>query len=1129
MCEYIRKKWVKALIVTSRQIFLTWMISAFFAGVLVAHNVKSQKLLSDFTVSIKETNSSLFKILNKIERQTDFRFSYLDGLDQNIIVTVDVESSNLYELLESIGRSGKIGFFRVNDMIAVSRIKESSEVFVKEKLASEVEVSGRILDENGEGLPGASIIIKNSSVGTTSDLEGNYKLKVPEGSTLVVSFVGYSTQEVNIGKKSIINVKLEVAAQALEGVVVVAYGSQKKATVTGAISSIETKELLQSSQANISNALVGRMPGLLTKQTSGEPGYDQAEIRIRGAGTFAGSLAPLILIDGIVSENYNNLDPNSIENITVLKDASATAVYGVRGANGVILITTKRGVKGEPKISYTFNMAATRFIDVRQNMNSYDHAKTINDALRYDSYIVGGYNPAYTDFDLAIYESGDDPVFYPDMDWHSELLKPYSTQTQHNFNIRGGTERVKYFASVGYFNQGGLLNNTNAIDLYDAQINYKRYNFRSNLDFTVTKDLKVSIDLSTTNENRKGKGSGTSIPSLILAINNASPSGTPGVIDGKLVDIGIPRTINPYSNLFNYGYAKEYRNFLKGRLNVTQELDFITEGLSIHGTVSHQSFNSQKNTISKPLNPHLAVRGNGGEIVFVPQRVDTPFNTDQSFGKNRMIYAEAGINYDMTFGSHNVTGLLLYNQSKRYDPNLAFLVPSGYQGAVGRITYNYQERYLLEFNAGYNGTENFAEGKRFGYFPAYSVGWVLSEESFFPDNNIVSFIKIRGSYGEVGNDQIGGERFLYRPSAYEYSGGYYFGEVGTNYNYYPASQESKIGNPNLTWERAIKRDIGIELTTWKNKLRFNLDLFDERRENILANIQTVPSIVGADLPAYNLGKMENKGFDGEVTFNDHIGTFNYWLKGIFTYARNKIIYQDEVPNQYQYQNKTGQILGQYYGLIAEGIYNTWEEVNQANRPEYTNNQLQPGDLKYKDVNGDGMINGYDYVPIGYSNFPGKSFGISFGGQYRGFDFSVLFQGAADVSFQYHSSAIKVVSKERSIPQYLDQSWTQERYEQGVEIPFPRLSMDNLNYTTSSFWIVDASYLRLKNAEIGYQFHTKFFDKLNIESGRIFINGNNLLTWSKLLPGFDPEQGASSGDNEPYPLTQNFNLGVNIDF
>ncbi len=980
-------------------------------------------------------------------------------------------------------------------------------------------------------LPGVNVIVGEfPGMGTITDVDGRYSIQMPEGGeSLVYSFIGMETQTVTIGNSSVINVTLELSDQALDEVVIVGYGVQKKATVTGAIASIETKELLQSPSANISNALVGRMPGLLTKQSSGEPGFDQAEIRIRGASTFAGSLQPLVLIDGVESDNFNNLDPNTIDNITILKDASATAVYGVRGANGVILITTKRGVVGKPEINYTFNMAVTRFIDVRENMNSLDHARTMNETLKYDSYMVGAYNPAYSEYDIAMFESGDDPIFYPDVDWQDEILRPYNTQTQHNLNIRGGTERVRYFVSAGYFDQGGLLNNTNAIDLFDAQINYRRYNFRSNLDFSVTKDLSVAVDLSTTIENRKGKGSGSSIPALILAVNNASPNGTPGVVDGKLVDIGNPRTLNPYSNMFNYGYGREYRNYLKGRIKINHQLGFLTEGLSVHATISHQSYNSQINTISKPLNNHLAVKGSDGEIVYVPQRVDSPFNTSQGFDKNRTIYFETGFNYSRNFGGHNVGGLLLYNQSKRYDPNLAFLVPSGYQGAVGRVTYNYRGKYLAEFNAGYNGTENFAEGKRFGLFPAYSLGWVLSEESFFPENNIVTFVKFRGSYGEVGNDQIGGERFLYRPSAYEYSGGYYWGEVGSNYNYYPASRESKIGNPDLTWERAIKRDLGVDLHFFKDKITASLDLFDETRDNILANLGTVPSIVGAELPAYNLGRMQNKGFDAEITYADRWGNFNYWVKGIYTFAKNKILYMDEIEQQYPYQNKTGQILGQYNGLIAEGIYNSWEEVNEANRPESSMNKVQPGDIKYKDINGDGLINAYDYVPIGYSNFPGKSFGLSFGGEYRGFDFSILFQGAADVSYRYNTSAIKVTSQERAIPQYLDKSWTQERFDLGEAIDFPRLGIDGRNYTTSSFWIVDASYLRLKNVEIGYQFSPKIFEKINISSGRVFINGNNLLTWSSLLPGIDPEQGASTGDNEPYPMTQNFNLGVNITF
>lgn len=996
------------------------------------------------------------------------------------------------------------------------------------------QVSGVVTSAaDGTTLPGVTVVVGEfPNLGTITDIEGRYSITLPEGGrTLTFSFVGMTTQSVDVGAASVVNVRLEMSEQALDEVVIVAFGTQKKATVTGAVASIETKDLLQSPQANISNALVGRMPGLLTKQTSGEPGHDQAEIRIRGASTFAGSLAPLIMIDGVESENYNNLDPNTIENITILKDASATAVYGVRGANGVVLITTKRGTVGAPKVSYTYNIAATSFIELRENMNSYNHAKTFNEALRYDSYMTGGYNPRYSEYDLDMFKNNYDPVFYPDVNWHKELLRPYNLQSQHNLNISGGTEKVKYFASVGYFNQGGLLNNTTILDdMYDAQIRFKRYNFRSNLDFSVTKALTVLVDLSTTNEDRRGKGEGTSIPSFILALNSASPSGTPGVIDGKLANINVPNILNPYSNMYNYGYSNEYRNYLKGRIKATLSLDALTKGLSIHGAISHQSFNSQRNSVSKLLNVHLAVPGPDGPIL-VPQQVDQPFSTSQSFGKNRFVYAETGINYAREFGPHYVTGLVLYNQSKRFDPNLEYLIPSGYQGLVGRVTYNYKEKYLAEINAGYNGTENFAPGKRFGFFPAYSLGWVLSEESFFPENNLVSFVKVRASYGEVGNDKIGGERFLYRPSAYEYAGGYYFGEVASEYNYYVGARESKIGNPDLTWERALKKDLGIELAMFKSKLRVNVDFFEESRNNILTNISTLPSLVGADLPAYNMGKMKNRGFDGEITFNDRIGRVNYWVKGIYTFARNEIIFQDEVPYEWPYQNRTGQILGQYFGYLVEGFYNTWEEVNDAAYPLNTVvSRPQPGDVKYKDVNGDGMINGMDYVPIGFSNFPGRIFGISFGGEYRGFDVSVLFQGASDVSYQYPSGpGIRVVSAERAIAQHLERSWTHERYEEGLPIDFPRFGTGTFNYSSSNLWTVDASYLRLKNVEIGYRFSNSLFKRLRIQSGRIFANGNNLMTWSGLMRGFDPEQGSSTGNQEPYPMTRTYNLGVNLNF
>ena len=421
-------------------------------------------------------------------------------------------------------------------------------------------------------------------------------------------------------------------------------------------------------------------------------------------------------------------------------------------------------------------------------------------------------------------------------------------------------------------------------------------------------------------------------------------------------------------------------------------------------------------------------------------------------------------------------------------------------------------------------------------FQAYSLGWVASDEPFFPKNDVLSYLKIRGSYGEVGNDKIGGDRFLYRPSAYtSAANGYYFGEVGSTYTGYTYALEGKLGNPNVTWERAIKQNLGVEFSLWKGKISVTADLFSEQRNNILASLGTVPVTVGATLPAYNLGRMRNRGFDGDISYNDQIGNVKFFVRGNFTFARNKVEFQDEIPRPYAYQYRTGQRYGQYYGLVAEGLYNTWAEVNDANRPvsSWNNNKLQPGDIKYKDVNGDGVIDQNDQVPIGYSNFPEKIFGISFGGSYKGFDISVLFQGTGNVSIAYNRRQMMGFFENSGAVEYLLNSWSPERYEKGLPIQFPHYSIgadvQKHNYQASTFWIRDASYVRLKNVEIGYSIPKTLLARVGLSATRIYANANNLYTWSSVFRGVDPEQPTGVTNEEPYPLTRTINVGLNLKF
>lgn len=1021
-------------------------------------------------------------------------------------------------------------------------------------------IRGVVVNQDGEPEIGVTVMVPGTQIGTTTDVNGAYVLEVPSNTTVIeFSYIGMKTQTIQLKGKNTVNITLESDAIAIDEVTVVAYGVQKKATVTGSIASVDSKQLVQSSQANISNALVGRMSGLTGVQKSGEPGNDKAIIRIRGIGTFAAGYDsdmqnPLVMVDGIEVDNYNNIDPNEIDNVSILKDASATAVYGVRGANGVILITTKRGNLSKPQVSVSTNTAIVSFANMRKLMNAYEWAQGFNETYLYDGIFTGNYSPKFTEEELVKMRDHTDPVFWPDTDWVDMIFKKSSIQTQHNINVRGGTDRVKYFISVGAFTQGGLYNNTKLAsggDDYDAQTSYDRYNFRTNFDFDVTKRLKISLQVADQMEFHNHSQQ-TSEYLLSNAYNHPPISG-PGIYDGKLIE-SIPgrysASPNPLFGLFlqeRHGHWKDYYNQLQTSVKGTYDLGFLLKGLSVHATISYQNYNIHQTRYSRYVRTYDALRDpedlENPVPILKPKETTSLMNKEESFGKNRRTYFETGINYSNRFGNHNVGALLLYNQSKYHDPNLKYAIPNAYQGVVGRVMYDYKSRYLVEFNMGYNGTENFAKGSRFGFFPAFSAGWVVTEESFFPKNDILTFLKIRGSYGEVGNDKIGGERFLYLPTVYEYDSkeswyndgvAYYFGTLPSNFNKVPyTANEGLIGNPDLTWERAKKMNIGADIYLFKDKVRITADYFHERRTNILTTRSIIPTIVGASFPAYNLGKMTNRGVDGEITYRDRVGIFNYWAKGIFTFARNKVEYMEEVPNVYSYQNKTGQPHQQFYGLIAEGFYNTWEEVNDVNRPvsSWNNNRLQPGDVKYRDVNGDGIIDNFDMVPIGYTPFPEISYGFSLGGDIKGFDFSVLFSGAARTSVATATAYNRGWQQDGSAISYLrDWSWTQEKYENGENIRFPHLSAhvnQEHNYVQSTLWVRDGSYLRLKNAEVGYTFAGNLLKKIGLTSARIYVNGTNLLTWDSLFPGEDPEN--PSGSTASYPLVKTVNFGLNINF
>jgi TonB-linked SusC/RagA family outer membrane protein len=1136
-----------------KKVLMVMKITVFIFLLTISSAFAKSSYSQNTRLTLHLENATIQKIFDEIQKKSEFIIFYKDDqVDLNHQSNVDVENATVDQILDQALKGTDLGYRIMDRQIVIStdKMKELPSLLKSETIAEQKrEISGTVKDTKGLPLPGVSVVFKGTTIGIITDADGKFRLPLTtDVQILVFSFIGMKTQEITIAGKTFVTVVLSEQAVGVEEVVVVGYGTQKKVTVMGAISTVGTSQLLSSPVSNISNSLGGRMPGLLVVQRSGEPGADASTLRIRGVGTFSGSQEPLVLIDGIESTTMNDLDPNEVESLTVLKDASATAVYGVRGANGVILVTTKRGKVGKPQFSITSNFAMNQFTDFRERMEAEGYARYVQEQRKYDSYFSGNYTPLFTEDDFRMYRDGSDPIWHPNANWVDIMLKPVSFQQQHNLNIRGGTEKVKYFISGGFFDQGGLLRNTKIVPGFaphdDVQLIFKRYNIRTNFDFKVTKRLSFIVNVSSQFEQRNGPPGGNA-GGLLRGIALANPIAMPGVIDGKFVSTTDTKfgIINPLFEYYSGGFVREFKNYLDGTFRANYLLDFITQGLSLHGTLSYKNYNLQTLRYSRGFPRYTAIMGTTGKVELIsasPNYSNTGISS--SANKNRYVYMEAGLDYSKTFGVHTLSGMLLYNQSQLNDPGLQYVIPSGYQGIVGRVVYDYNSRYLAEFDFGYNGTENFAPGKRFGFFPAASVGWVLSEEPFFPKNKIVSFVKLRATYGEVGNDKIGGSRFLYLPNSYSYyTNAYFYGITGSNLSPYQGSAEGKIGNPNITWERAKKTNLGIDLTLLKDKLKITADVFRENRNNILITRNTIPTILGggSNLPADNMGKMKNRGFDGEITYNGKAGNLNYRISANYTYAVNQIIYQDEVPSAYPYLYSTGQRYGQLFGSIDNGLYNSWQEVNDAYRPRnaFNNNRIMPGDINYRDINGDGVYDGYDQAPIGYPNFPEKMFGLSASFDFKGFDLSFLFQGSSNVTFNASGNYIFGNNQFGDVPQYLENSWTQERYQTDQLITFPRPSNpanQSLNFRMGTFYAKDASYLRLRNIEFGYTFQkTSFIRVVGLSSSRIYLNASNLLTLTpgmhKMFPGTEPENIGTYANNEPYPRTTAVNLGININF
>ena len=713
-------------------------------------------------------------------------------------------------------------------------------------------VSGVVKDDTGEPVIGAGVLVKGTTLGTITDIDGHFSFRADDlNGVLVVSFVGMETQEIPMKGKGTFDIVLKSSNTLLEEVQVVAYGAQKKVTLTGSISSVNTDELLKVPTASIGNMLSGVLSGVSSIQSSGQPGGDDPDVFIRGISTLNTMNAkPLYLVDG-VERSFFQIDPNEVENITILKDASSTAVFGVRGANGVIIVTTKRGKEGKAKINASFSYGIQTPTRMPEFVNSYDYATFLNEAYTND-----GKDPKFTPEAVEAFRTHSNPIIYPDTDWMELLFKSSAPQTQGNVNISGGTERVRYFISMGMLDQKGFFKNHDT--RYDANFNFNRYNYRANLDIDFTKTTLVAINMGGRVEKRNFPRSGDDINQLFRRIYWATPFSGPGIVDGKWIKgnsqylpVGLSDGLG---NIYGRGYGSKTTNVVNLDLALTQKLDFVTKGLQFKIKVAYNSgydHTKERATSIESYQPwyrkdvtwmeHPA-GSDPNEVVYIQDGEAGLISYAESFGKSRDWYAEASFDWKRDFGLHHLSALALYNQSKTYYPDSDYPgIPRGYVGLVGRVTYDYDNKYLIEGNVGYNGSENFAPGNRYGFFPAVSGGWVLTQEEFLKDNPVVNFLKIRASYGIVGNDRYHPygtgfmDRFLYLPNSYFIGSGYQFG-TGTSWS--PGAYEKSFGNSGLSWEKSAKQNYGIDFSLFNQKLSGSIDYFYEKRTDILAKAST---------------------------------------------------------------------------------------------------------------------------------------------------------------------------------------------------------------------------------------------------------------------------------------------------
>lgn len=1029
---------------------------------------------------------------------------------------------------------------------------ESETVAGVEQQQTKRTITGTVVTgDTNEPAVGATVYLRNSTTGTITDTDGKFSIAIEGlGGVLEFSYIGYKTQEVALVGQSNINVTLQPDNEVLDEVVVVGYGSQRKESVVGAISTLDVTKLIVPT-SNLSTALAGQLSGIVAMSRSGEPGKNSAaDFYIRGVSSFTGNTSPLVLVDG-VERDLDLVDTEDIASFSILKDASASAVYGVRGANGVILITTKKGAVGKPQVNVRTEFGFTQPTKKPKMVNSAQWAELYNEAYSTNYYSAE---------DIEMYRSGADPDLYPNVDWFDTMFNNMAANQRVNLNITGGSDIVRYYVAGSFYNESSIYKNAGNIYGYDSSIRYNKFNFRANVDLNLTKSTVINLNLANIYEKSFGPGFGDTDSDIWSYLFMTSPNAFPvEYSDGRLSGPSTDSGYNPWNMLVHSGYREQFWNSAQSLIGVTQDIGALWEplkGLTANIKFSWDAWNTTLQRRSKsPTFYHARGRAEDGSLIYDDENGDgiwEPVHTGDetlSYGIGRSgtmtRYVEGSLTYNRLFGEHRVGALFLYNH-KIYTNTQAgsssASLPYKDQGIAGRLTYAFRDTYFLEVNMGYNGSENFARGHRFGFFPAVALGWMMSSEKWFePATKVIDMLKWKASYGKVGNDDIGGNRrWVYEPTIAT-GGSWYYGQSANQGG--SGIRVGEVENLEASWEEALKLNAGVEFSLF-NKVRVQADYFREKRQGIFLQRAGLPAIVGVStVPYVNIGETLNQGFDATVEYMHKVNDDLFiTARGNFTFNRNKLINNDEPDWEYRYQNRIGKPFGsggstQPFGLIALGLFESEEEI--ANSPVQNFGEYRVGDIKYQDVNGDGIVDEQDAVAIGYTNLPEITYGFGATAQWKGWDFNLFFQGVARTSFFLSGSSIRspfsTGNMERAAINedvYGNVWMSTNTAEQNAGVTYPRLSAGSggagstNNNRASTWWLRDGSFLRLKSMEIGYSLPQHILQKSFIKSLRFYISGNNLLCFSPFKL-WDPEKGTSDGSG--YPLNRTFSIGFNANF